>query len=135
MARDSAASLEERTIFTPRYDAQGLIPCITTDAATGEVLMFAWMNEAALAATLETGLVHYWSRSRGALWRKGETSGAVQKVAEIRTDCDQDVILVRAEVAERAGTCHTGRDTCFYRAVPLGPGPVERAFAPSSSRR
>jgi phosphoribosyl-AMP cyclohydrolase len=78
---------------------------------------------------LETRLAHYWSRSRQSVWKKGETSGALQRVVEVRTDCDQDVVLLRAEVANRAGTCHTGRSTCFYRRVPLGAGPVERPFA------
>jgi phosphoribosyl-AMP cyclohydrolase len=86
------------------------------------------MNEAALNRTLESGFVHYWSRSRQALWKKGETSGSVQRVEEILTDCDQDVLLVRASVSDRAGTCHTGRATCFYRSVPLGAGPVSRKF-------
>ena len=114
--------------FTPRFDANGLIPCIAIDATSADVLMMAWMNEEALRLTLETGVVHYWSRSRKAVWKKGETSGASQRVVELLTDCDQDVLLVRAEVADRAGTCHTGRTTCFYRRVPLGAGPIERQF-------
>ena len=128
---DQTAGLEESGRFTPRFDADGLMPCVTVDAASGDVLMVAWMNAEALARTLETGLVHYWSRSRQALWKKGETSGALQRVVELRTDCDQDVLLVTAQVGERAGTCHTGRPTCFYRSVPLGGGPIERAFAAS----
>jgi phosphoribosyl-AMP cyclohydrolase len=92
--------------------------------------MVAWMNAEALERTLDTGLVHYWSRSRQAIWKKGETSGALQHVVEIRTDCDQDVLLIRATVRDRTATCHTGRATCFYRSVPLGPGPIHRAFAP-----
>ena len=125
---DDRIEVSER--FTPRFGADGLIPCVTVDAANGDVLMFAWMNELALERTLETGFAHYWSRSRQALWRKGESSGALQRVVELRTDCDQDVLLLRAGVADRAGTCHTGRDTCFYRSVPLGSGPVVRQFAP-----
>jgi phosphoribosyl-AMP cyclohydrolase len=125
-----SSSIEESGRFTPRFDIDGLIPCITVDAATGDVLMMAWMNEAALQATLETGIVHYWSRSRQAIWKKGETSGALQHVVEIRTDCDQDVLLIKAEVPVRDATCHTGRTTCFYRAIPLGAGPVERPFKP-----
>lgn len=120
--------IEETDRFTPRFDANGLIPCIAIDAANGDVLMMAWMNEEALRLTLETGLAHYWSRSRRSIWKKGETSGALQRVVELRTDCDQDVVLVRAEVGDRAGTCHTGRTSCFYRSVPLGAGPVERRF-------
>ncbi len=122
-------TIEETGRFSPRFDANGVIPCITVDAASGDVLMMAWMNEEALRLTLETGLAHYWSRSRQSLWKKGETSGALQRVVEVRTDCDQDVILLRADVSQRAGTCHTGRPTCFYRSVPLGPGPVARDFA------
>ena len=120
--------IEESTRFTPRFNGDALIPCVAVDAATGDVLMVAWMNEAALKRTLETGLAHYWSRSRRVLWKKGETSGAEQRIVEIRTDCDQDVLLLRVEVSTRAGTCHTGRETCFYRSIPLGPGPIERDF-------
>jgi phosphoribosyl-AMP cyclohydrolase len=122
-------SIEESRRFAPRYGPDGLIPCITVDAVRGDVLMLAWMNAEALAKTLETGFVHYFSRSRGKLWRKGETSGAAQRVVEMRTDCDQDVVLVRAAVEKREGACHTGRESCFYRTVPLGVGPVEREFA------
>ncbi len=118
--------IEESLRFTPRFGADGLIPCIAVDAADGGILMMAWMNREALELTLKTGFVHYFSRSRGGIWKKGETSGALQRVVELLTDCDQDVLLVRAEVAERAGTCHTGRATCFYRRVPLGAGPIER---------
>jgi len=124
----AADGIEESDRFEPRFDASGLIPCVTIDASNGDVLMVAWMNEAALSRTLETGFVHYWSRSRQALWKKGETSGSVQRVEEILTDCDQDVLLVRASVSDRAGTCHTGRVTCFYRSVPLGSGPLSRKF-------
>lgn len=129
-AEPAPAGIEESGRFTPRFGADGLIPCITVDAASGDALMMAWMNGESLRLTLETGFVHYWSRSRQRVWKKGETSGAVQRVVELRTDCDQDVLLVRAAVAERAGTCHTGRPTCFYRRVPLGGGAVERPFAP-----
>ena len=127
-AGTAEAGIEESDRFTPRFNADGLIPCITLDAANGDVLMMAWMNEDALRLTLETGLAHYWSRSRQSLWKKGETSGAVQRVVEVQTDCDQDVVLLRAEIGQRAGTCHTGRTTCFYRRVPLGAGPVARLF-------
>lgn len=121
-------AIEESRRFTPRFDENGLIPCITSDAASGDVLMLAWMNAESLRLTLETGFAHYWSRSRQALWKKGETSGALQCVVEIRTDCDQDTLLLVASVGDRAGTCHTGRKTCFYRTVPLGPGALEREF-------
>jgi phosphoribosyl-AMP cyclohydrolase len=86
------------------------------------------MNAEALRLTLESGLVHYWSRSRQALWRKGETSGAMQQVIELRTDCDQDALLIRVAVSKPEATCHTGRTSCFYRSVPLGSGLVERSF-------
>jgi phosphoribosyl-AMP cyclohydrolase len=122
------AGIEGSARFTPRFDANGLIPCIAVDAASGDVLMMAWMNAEALGKTLESGYAHYWSRSRNALWKKGETSGAVQRVVEVRTDCDQDTLLLIAEVADRRNTCHTGRPSCFYRNVPLGAGPLERDF-------
>lgn len=127
----AAAGIDESDRFTPRFDASGLIPCVTVDAATGDVLMMAWMNEESLRLTLDTGSVHYWSRTRKSIWKKGETSGALQQVVEIRTDCDQDVLLIRAALTDRAGTCHTGRTSCFYRRVPLGAGPIERHFAPA----
>ena len=121
-----AESLEEALRFTPRFDANGLLPCITVDDATGDVLMLAWMNAEALSLTLASGVVHYFSRSRQTIWKKGETSGSVQRVVSIAIDCDQDALLVRASVAQREGTCHTGRATCFYRTVPAGAGPLER---------
>jgi phosphoribosyl-AMP cyclohydrolase len=135
MTTDPARStIEESDRFIPAFDANGLIPCVTVDAVGGDVLMVAWMDAEALSRTLETGYVHYWSRSRQAIWKKGETSGAVQRVVELMTDCDQDVILVRAAVTDRAGTCHTGRPTCFYRSVPLGGGAIERPFIASAAK-
>ena len=116
------------------FDANGLIPCVTVDAATGDVLMLAWMNAEALRLTLETGFVHYWSRSRQALWKKGETSGALQRVVELRTDCDQDACSLVRAVGDRAGTCHTGRPTCFYRSVPLGAGPARARLRDAQPR-
>jgi phosphoribosyl-AMP cyclohydrolase len=121
--------IEDSRRFTPRFDSEGLIPCITVDASDGEVLMFAWMNAESLRKTLETGFVHYWSRSRRTIWMKGETSGSTQRVVDLRTDCDQDVLLVRAAVEMRAHTCHTGRVSCFYRSIPLGGGSIEREFS------
>lgn len=107
---------DESTVFTPQYNAEGLIPAVAVDAATGAVLMMAWMNDQALSRTLQTGQAHYWSRSRGRLWRKGEDSGHTQRVREIRVDCDQDTILL---IVDQAGdcACHTGRQSCFYRVV------------------
>ncbi len=107
-------TLEETLEFTPGYDANGLIPCIATNKQ-GEILMFAWMNAEALRKTLSTGEAHYWSRSRNELWHKGATSGHVQKIIEMRVDCDQDCLLLTVEDVSAA--CHTGRKSCFYRAV------------------
>ena len=113
--------LEEGAVFTPRFDHDGLVAAIAVDAATDEILMLAWMNADALAATLETGIAHYWSRSRRALWRKGDTSGQTQRVIEMRTDCDQDAVLLRVEAGGDGGACHTGRKSCFYRTVTMTP--------------
>ena len=98
--------------MTPRWNAQGLIPAVAQDATSGEVLMLAWMNEEALQLTLAEGRTVYWSRSRGALWRKGETSGHVQKLVDIKLDCDGDTLLLRVEQVGAA--CHTGRYSCFF---------------------
>jgi phosphoribosyl-AMP cyclohydrolase len=113
-------ALEEGGAFTPRFDADGLISCIAIDDKSGDVLMLAHMNREALAATLETGIVHYWSRSRRTLWRKGDTSGQTQRLIELRVDCDQDAVLARVEVGGDGGACHTGRRSCFYRKVEDG---------------
>ena len=115
-------ALEEGAEFTPRFDANGLVTAVVTDARDGMLLMVAHMNAEALALTVETGIAHYWSRSRGALWKKGETSGNLQHVVEIRTDCDQDAIWLRVEVAGQDATCHTGRRSCFYRVVEFQDG-------------
>jgi phosphoribosyl-AMP cyclohydrolase len=117
--RGSAAQVEEGLAFAPRFDAAGLITCVVTAVDTGEVLMVAHMNAEALSKTLATGEACYYSRSRQALWKKGETSGHVQRVVEMRVDCDQDVLLLKVEQVG-AGACHTGRRTCFYRVVVLG---------------
>ena len=116
----SKTESEEGTVFAPRFDADGLLPVVATSAKTGEVLMFAYMNADALARTIETGEAHYWSRSRGRLWRKGEESGNTQRVVEMRIDCDQDAIWLKVEQQGKDAACHTGRKSCFYRAVPLG---------------
>jgi phosphoribosyl-AMP cyclohydrolase len=116
------AQLEEGSGFTPRFDGHGLVTVVVTDAADGALLMVAHMNAEALALTLETGIAHYWSRSRGTLWKKGETSGNFQRVKEIRTDCDQDAVWLKVEVAGDDVSCHTGRRSCFYRKVSLSHG-------------
>lgn len=111
------AVLEEGTAFTPRFDASGLITAVVTDAKDGVLLMVAHMNTEALALTLETGIAHYWSRSRQSLWKKGKTSGNLQHVVELRTDCDQDAVWLRVNVSGHDATCHTSRRSCFYRIV------------------
>ena len=111
------AQIEEGSAFTPRFGADGLITAVVTDAGDGALLMVAHMNAEALALTLETGIAHYWSRSRNELWKKGETSGNFQRVEELRTDCDQDAVWLKVSVAGDGATCHTGRRSCFYRIV------------------
>jgi phosphoribosyl-AMP cyclohydrolase len=108
---------EEGGAFDPKFGADGLATCVTVDASSGDVLMVAHMNGAALQATLATGIVHYWSRSRAALWRKGDTSGQTQTLVEMRVDCDQDAFLAFVTVGGDGGACHTGRRSCFYRRV------------------
>jgi phosphoribosyl-AMP cyclohydrolase len=110
--------LEETTVFSPSFDANGLIPAIIVDE-TG-VRMFAHMNSEALALTISTGQVHFWSRSRGRIWKKGETSGETMVVLEILTDCDQDALVIRVRVEGRGAACHTGRSSCFYRRLDDG---------------
>ena len=117
MADAAANDLEEGLAFTPRFSADGLIACVAVEAGSGEVLMLAHMNAEALEKTLATGVMHYWSRSRQKLWRKGDTSGQVQSVVELRIDCDQDALLARVKVGGDGGACHTGRRSCFYRRV------------------
>jgi phosphoribosyl-AMP cyclohydrolase len=121
--------LEEGAAFTPKFDANGLIVCVTVDAATGEILMLAYMNALALEKTIETGVAHYWSRSRNTLWRKGDTSGQVQEVVEMRVDCDQDALLLRVNAGGDGKACHTGRKSCFYRSVTSTPDGVRLTFA------
>ena len=106
-------------MFAPKFDADGLVTCVATDARSGDVLMVAHMNAQALERTIASGEAWYFSRSRQTLWRKGESSGHVQRVVEMRIDCDQDAVWIKVEQAG-AGACHTGRRSCFYRAVPLG---------------
>lgn len=116
----ASAPVDETSAFMPRFGPDGLMPAIVADAATGEVLMLAYMNQEALRRTVETGETHFWSRSRNTLWRKGEESGNTQRVIEIRTDCDQDALLIKVEMGGAEACCHTGRRSCFYRAVPAG---------------
>ena len=115
--RGAKHELEEGASFAPKFDADGLIVCITTEAVSGDILMVAYMNRESLSLTIETGVAHYWSRSRQALWRKGDTSGQTQTVVEMRTDCDQDAILLKVEAGGDGKACHTGRRSCFYRRV------------------
>jgi phosphoribosyl-AMP cyclohydrolase len=117
-------AIEEGAVFMPRFDASGLITAVVTDERDGELLMVAHMNEEALRLTLETGIAHYWSRSRNTLWKKGETSGNLQSVIELRTDCDQDALWLKVRVAGDGPTCHTGRRSCFYRQAQSEDGQV-----------
>ena len=127
-------AIEEGLVLRPKFDAAGLVTCVTTDAATGDVLMVAHMNQEALRQTIATGEAHYFSRSRQALWRKGESSGHIQRVVEMRVDCDQDAVWIRVE-QQGGAACHTGRRSCFYRAVTqdgaLSFVDAERVFDPA----
>jgi phosphoribosyl-AMP cyclohydrolase len=116
-ARGTTDAIEHGTEFQPKFDAAGLIPAIVTNATSGAVLMFAHMNSEALRLTLETGYAHFWSRSRNKLWKKGDESGNVLTVQDIRTDCDQDVLLVSVAIAGAGVACHTGAVSCFYRRL------------------
>jgi phosphoribosyl-AMP cyclohydrolase len=118
--------IEEGLTLQPKFDASGLVTCVATDAATGDVLMVAHMNDEALRKTIASGEAWYFSRSRNALWRKGETSGHVQRVVEMRLDCDQDAIWIRVE--QTGAACHTGRRSCFYRKVDKGEGGARLTF-------
>jgi phosphoribosyl-AMP cyclohydrolase len=131
---------EEGLSLQPKFDAHGLVTCVATDATTGDVLMVAHMNEEALRKTIASGEAWYFSRSRGALWRKGETSGQTQRVVEMRVDCDQDAVWIKVE--QHGAACHTGRHSCFYRAVSMGEGSArlalvdaERLFDPKAVYR
>jgi phosphoribosyl-AMP cyclohydrolase len=117
---------EEGLAFQPKFDASGLVTCVATDAATGDVLMVAHMNDEALRKTVASGEAWYFSRSRNALWRKGETSGQTQRVVEMRMDCDQDAVWVKVE--QIGAACHTGRRSCFYRKVDGDDGEIRLSF-------
>ena len=128
--RISVEQVEEGKELAPKFDADGLLPCVTTDADSGEVLMLGYMNEEALRRTIESGEAHYYSRSRKVLWHKGATSGLVQKVAELRIDDDQDAVWLRVKIPGDA-SCHVGYRSCFYRSVPTGQAgdkPVQLTF-------
>jgi len=117
---------EEGLAFQPKFDTSGLLTCVATDAATGDVLMVAHMNDEALRKTIASGDAWYFSRSRNALWRKGETSGQTQRVIEMRMDCDQDAIWIRVE--QQGAACHTGRRSCFYRKIDSANGDTRLSF-------
>ena len=117
--RDSVFEVEEGKFLSPKFDSQGLIPVITTDNKTGEVLMHGYMNSEALKKTIETKEAHYWSRSRKSIWHKGKTSGFTQKVIQIRIDDDQDSVWLSVDIGNGA-SCHVGYKSCFYRSIPLG---------------
>ena len=118
--RTSVEQVEEGHELAPKFDEHGLIPVVTTDDASGLLLMHAYMNKTALARTIETGEAHYWSRSRQKLWRKGESSGLVQKVKQLLIDDDQDCVWMRVQVQGGGASCHVGYKSCFYRAIPTG---------------
>jgi len=118
-SRMTVEQVEEGTDLAPKFDEHGLIPCVTTAAGSGEVLMLGYMNEEALKRTIATGEAHYWSRSRKLLWHKGASSGLVQRVVELRIDDDQDAVWLRVEIPGDA-SCHVGYRSCFYRSVPTG---------------
>jgi phosphoribosyl-AMP cyclohydrolase len=122
----NSSEIEEGLTFRPKFDASGLVTCVATDAATGDVLMVAHMNDEALRKTIASGEAWYFSRSRNALWRKGETSGQTQRVVEMRLDCDQDAVWIRVE--QQGAACHTGRRSCFYRKVEGGEGGARLSF-------
>lgn len=126
-ARRTVEQVEEGLALAPKFDAGGLIPCVTTDADIGDVLMLGYMNRDALQRTIATGEAHYWSRSRRCLWHKGATSGLVQKVVEMRIDDDQDAVWLRVRVAGSGASCHVGYRSCFYRSVELRGPPEEPA--------
>lgn len=137
--RSSIEQVEEGNQLAPKFDEKGCIPCITTHAETGEVLMFAFMNAEALRLTISTGLAHYWSRSRQKLWEKGETSGMFQHIQKILIDDDQDCVIIQVTLTEPTiggdeASCHVGYRSCFYREIPVQPegGEVELQFVEES---
>ena len=136
-ARTSIAQVEEGSDLAPRFDAAGLITCVTTDSASGEVLMVGYMNQEALTLTVQTGEAHYWSRSRQTLWHKGASSGLMQTVVEMRIDDDQDAVWLRVTVAGSGASCHVGYRSCFYRSINLRTGALrfvetQKTFDPAA---
>lgn len=142
---DDKKQLENGPGFSPKFNADGLIPCVSTHAESGEVLMLGYMNDIALNKTIETGYVYFWSRSRGKLWFKGESSGMTQKLTQLTTNCDQSAVVAKVTIGQATSggaqaSCHVGYPNCFYRAIPTGVGetnePVqmsvilEKAFDP-----
>jgi phosphoribosyl-AMP cyclohydrolase len=121
-----SSEIEEGLTLQPKFDASGLVTCVATDASSGDVLMVAHMNDEALRKTIASGEAWYFSRSRNALWRKGETSGQTQRVVEMRLDCDQDAVWIRVE--QQGAACHTGRRSCFYRKIEAGEGGARLSF-------
>jgi phosphoribosyl-AMP cyclohydrolase len=119
-ARESVEQVEEGAQLAPKFDQNGVIPVVTTDFSSGELLMHAYMNEEALRMTIQTGEAYYWSRSRECLWHKGATSGLVQRIEDMRIDDDQDCIWLRVSVGGSGASCHVGYRSCFYRSVPFG---------------
>jgi phosphoribosyl-AMP cyclohydrolase len=132
--RGSLDTVENGTELQPKFDGAGVLAAVATDHETGEVLMLAWMDAEALALTIRTGEAHFYSRSRKRIWKKGEESGNVLEVVEMRTDCDQDAIWMRVRMRGLAAACHTGHRTCFYRTIPIGraapPAPLSPAGTP-----
>ena len=118
--RKTVEQVEESSELAPKFDENGLMPVVTTDANTGDVLMLGYQNEEALKKTIETGEAHYWSRSRKCLWHKGASSGLIQKVKDIRIDDDQDSIWLKVELKGLEASCHVGYKSCFYRSIPVG---------------
>ena len=138
--RGSIDEIEAGLSLQPKFDSDGLIPAIVTEDASGAVLMFAFMNAEALAATIETKRAHIWSRSRKRMWVKGEQSGNVLEVLDVRVDCDQDALWLRVRICGNGVACHTGAKSCFYRSIPLGVSPsaatkLTRAEIPAPTSR
>jgi phosphoribosyl-AMP cyclohydrolase len=124
--RGGSSDIEQGAHFAPKFDADGLIAAIVVDHASGDVAMFAWMTAETLALSIETGEAHFWSRSRRKVWRKGEESGNSLRIVEMRTDCDQDAVLVRVEIRGGGVACHTGARSCFYRRIEMPPREGEK---------